>query len=147
MPLTFSEGASGAEKWRKNKQTFLKHSVGLDWSRWVKICQDGSRYRAFKKKVPTFVLLISQLPKHLKNWLCTFSFAESKNNYIFILGLKLEELSTKMWWEYHIWNGEYWDFNQFDNTLLFLHFLGFPDTLKRGFILFSTAQGVQNPKK
>ena len=61
----------------------------------------GTSYRAFQKKVPTFVLLISQLPKHLKNWLCTFfnspAFAESKNNYIFILGLKLEELSTKMW--------------------------------------------------
>ena len=107
-------------------------------------------YRAFKKKVPTFVLLISWLLKHLENWFCTFSnspvFAKSKNNHIFILGLKLEKLLTKLLWEYYIWNDEYWGYNQFDDELLFLHFLGFQDTLKRGFILFSTAQGVQNPK-
>ena len=69
-------------------------------------------YRVFQKKVPTFVLLISQLVNHLKEWFCTFFnspvFAESKNNNILILGLKLEKLLTKMWWEDHIWNGEYW---------------------------------------
>ena len=57
-------------------------------------------YRVFKKKVPTFVLLISRLPKHLENWLCTFfnspTFAESKNNNILILGFKLEKLLTKL---------------------------------------------------
>ena len=97
------------------------------------------RYRAFQKKVPTLVLLISWLPKHLENWFCTFFnspvFAEFK-----ILGLKLEKLLTKMLWEYYIWNDEYWGFNQFDDKLLFLHFFGFQDTLKRSFILFSTAQ-------
>ena len=94
-------------------------------------------YRVFQKKVPAFVLPISRLPKHLENRFCTFFnspvFAESKNNHILILGLKLEKLLTKMLWEYYIWNDEYWGFNQFDDELLFLHFFGFQDTLKRGF--------------
>ena len=52
------------------------------------------------KKVPTFVFLIYRLLKHLKKWFCTFfnspAFAESKNNNILILGLKLEKLLTKI---------------------------------------------------
>ena len=87
------------------------------------------------KKVPTLVLLIARLLKHLKNWFCTFlnspAFAESKNNYVFILGLKLKKLLTKnvvrtpylKWWVWIIWC-----------TLLFLHFRGFQDTLKKGFV-------------
>ena len=62
--------------------------------------QANITYRVFQKKVPTFVLLISRLPKHLENWLCTFfnspTFAESKNNNILILGFKLEKLLTKL---------------------------------------------------
>ena len=112
--------------------------------------QPAQYYRVFLKKVPTFVLFISRLLKHLKKWFCTFFnspvFAESKNNHISILRLKLEKLLQKVLWEYYIWNNEYWAFNQFDDKLIFLHFFGFQDTLKRGFILFSTAQGVQNPK-
>ena len=54
----------------------------------------------FQKKVPTVVLLISRLLKHLKKGFYTFfsspAIAESKNNNIFILGLKLEKLLTKM---------------------------------------------------
>ena len=32
-------------------------------------------YRVFQNKVPTFVLLISRLQKHLENWFCKFSAA------------------------------------------------------------------------
>ena len=53
-------------------------------------------YRVFKKKVPTFVLLISRLPKHLERCFCTFfnspAFVELKDNIIYILGLKFEKL-------------------------------------------------------
>ena len=55
------------------------------------ILEFDDSYRVFQKKVPTFVLLISQLPKHHEKWFSTFfnspAFAESKNNNIFNLGL------------------------------------------------------------
>ena len=74
-------------------------------------------YRVFQKKVPAFVLLISRLPKDLGRCFCTIfnspTFEELKNNNIYILGLKFEKLVTKMWWEHHIWNWEWWGFNQF----------------------------------
>ena len=45
-------------------------------------------YRVFQKKVPTFVFLISRLPKHLERCFCTFfnspAFVEIKNNNIYI---------------------------------------------------------------
>ena len=56
--------------------------------------------RVFKKKVPTFVLLLPRLPKHLEMCFCTFfnsqAFAEIKNNKIYIIALKFEKLLTKM---------------------------------------------------
>ena len=61
---------------------------------------DESIYRAFKKKVPTFVLLIFRLPKYFEKWFCTFSnstaFPESINNNIFILESKWELILKKM---------------------------------------------------
>ena len=60
----------------------------------------------------------------LKTGSVHFSTAQSLQNpkIIFILGLKLEKLLTKMLWEYYIWNDEYWGFNQFDDELLFFIF-------------------------
>ena len=74
---------------RSLQRPIQKNSVGL-----------GTTYRVFHKKVPTFVLLISQLPKHFEKWFCTFfnspSCAESKIFEIYILRLKLVNAVTKV---------------------------------------------------
>ena len=58
------------------------------------------------KKVPTFEMLVSQFVNHPKEWICTLfnspGSADSKNTNILILGIKLEELLTKiigMFWK------------------------------------------------
>ena len=65
-----------------------------------KINEERFELQGVSKKVPTMVLFISRLLKHLKKWFCTFfnspAFAESNHNNILILGLKLEKLLMKM---------------------------------------------------
>ena len=60
------------------------------------------------------------------------AFTESKNDNIFILRLKYEMSLTKMYWEHHIWNYEYWVFNQFYEYSCFSNFLAFKTPWKIG---------------
>ena len=54
-----------------------------------------TNYRVFQKKVCTCVFAISQLPRRLEKWFCTFfnspTCAESKKSGTFILELKIAD--------------------------------------------------------
>ena len=65
-----------------------------------KINEERFELQGVSKKVPTLVLFISRLLKHLKKGVCTFfsspAFVELKNSNIFILGLEFEMSLTKL---------------------------------------------------
>ena len=102
-------------------------------------------YRVFQNKVPTFVFSISRLQKHLNMWLCTIfnrpAFAELKNDNILILGLignVIDKNEVRI--PYLKWR--VLRFQPIWCTIPFFQFLGIQDTLKSGFVQFSTSQIV-----
>ena len=92
LMMTF-EGRDGLEKRFLYSACLVLNSPGTE-------ANVPGHIQGVSKKVPTFVLLLPQLPNHLERCFCTFfnspAFAEFKNSNIFILGLEFEKLLTKM---------------------------------------------------
>ena len=107
-------------------------------------------YRVFQKRVCTSFFcnfLAFKRTRKVVSYITFFNSpacAETKNNKTVMLRIKLEKVLTKMLWEYHIWNGGNWHFNQIDVTFAFT-FSRLPKHLKMWFcIVFNSPSCAQS---
>ena len=92
LMMTF-EGRDGLEKRFLYSACLVLNSPGTE-------ANVPGHIQGVSKKVPTFVLLLPQLPEHLERCFCTFfnspAFVELKKNNIYIIESKFEKLLTKV---------------------------------------------------